>query len=174
MLIVDTWAIPASVTNPFQVLQSIYIDQASIRSIKIQWLSSCPKVRPIRLEWKYASQGGFSSIPVSSFSHSLGNVFHYSEMVSTCRMNKYYTNPVIVDYRIIEGLEKRELQAKVSFHNEDNLPLGLTLDPQDGTISGFPTLETWDKKVRIFLTVQTSSSEYTFRVTVIISVMGSR
>ena len=81
---------------------------------------------------------------------------------------------MIVDYRIIEGLEKRELQAKVSFHNEDNLPLGLTLDPQDGTISGFPTLETWDKKVRIFLTVQTSSSEYTFRVTVIISVMGSR
>ena len=80
----------------------------------------------------------------------------------------------IVDYHIIEGLEKRELQAKVSFHNEDNLPLGLTLDPQDGTISGFPTLETWDKNVRIFLTVQTSSSEYTFRVTVIISVMGSR
>ena len=95
-------------------------------------------------------------------------------MVSTCRMNKYYTNPVVVDYRIIEGLEKRGLEAKVSFHNEDDLPLGLPLDPQDGTISGFPTLEVWDKKVRIVLTVQTSSYEYTFQSTVIISVMGSR
>lgn len=89
-------------------------------------------------------------------------------------MNKYYTNPVVVDYRIIEGLEKRGLEAKVSFHNEDDLPLGLALDPQDGTISGFPTLEVWDKKVRIVLTVQTSSYEYTFQSTVIISVMGSR
>lgn len=99
-------------------------------------------------------------------------------MTSICRLNKYYTNRAIVDSAVIEGLLQNQndlgLGTTISFSSDSTLPQGLSVDPHDGSISGYPTTQVTEMKVHIIMTVMTSGHEYVFENTVTLSVIESR
>ena len=137
----------------------------------VKWLSSCPKTRSVHIEWKPPTSTVFSLIPDSFLIRSLGNAFSYTEPISTCRVNKYYTNSVIVDDKLIDGLTMGA--SALSFSTTDSLPQGLSLDPSFGSITGYPTCASETKTIEVTLEVRKGSSSYTFSTAVVISVIGS-
>ena len=113
----------------------------------------------------------YSIIPNSYLARSLGNAFSYAEPITTCRVNKYYTNSVIIDEKLIDGLNLAA--SSLFFSSYDSLPQGLSLDPSLGSITGYPTCASETKTIEVKMDVKKGSSSYSFRTTVVISVVGS-
>ena len=86
-------------------------------------------------------------------------------------MNKYYSTEPLVDDRLLQALSPGILdQASISFSSLKPLPQGLSLDPRDGTISGYPTCEVSSSSV----TIQMDFQQYHFETDVMIEVMGCK
>lgn len=169
---VDTWAVHfPSAQTLFTSLQSFYINHGDYHLFKVKWLSTCPKIRSVHIEWKPPASMVYSIIPNSYLARSLGNAFSYAEPITTCRVNKYYTNSVIIDEKLIDGLNLAA--SSLFFSSYDSLPQGLSLDPSLGSITGYPTCASETKTIEVKMDVKKGSSSYSFRTTVVISVVGS-
>lgn len=152
-------------------LQIHYIHSSGLVSFEIQWLSQCRKFRSLHLQWKQPNASEFEYIPSSILSFPLNSVFSYPDPMTTCRMNKYYSTEPLVDDRLLQALSPGILdQATISFSSLKPLPQGLSLDPRDGTISGYPTCEVSSSSV----TIQMDFQQYHFETDVMIEVMGCK
>ena len=169
-MILDSWSTPPS-QNPLESLQSWYVEDVSFQSMKLEWISKCPKVRPFHLLWKTPTEPVFSPIPSSVLSHAMGNLFCYQEMVTSCRVNRYFSNSVIVDEAVIKELPA---DTEVRFSTLTPLPQGLSIGEVDGTISGYPTMAIQEWKGSIMMTVNRFGSVYTFRNSIVLSILGGR
>lgn len=77
---VDTWAVHfPSAQTLFTSLQSFYINHGDYHLFKVKWLSTCPKIRSVHIEWKPPASMVYSIIPNSYLARSLGNAFSYAE-----------------------------------------------------------------------------------------------
>ena len=161
--IFDSWIIRASETaNYFELLQTFHVHQSGYYSLYIEWLSKCRKTRSIRLEWKKLEDATYSTIPSSSLFAPINNVFEYSEIMTTCRLNKFFYNPVVID-----------ADASVWFSTSNWLPQGLSLDPQEGLISGYPTSPKTAEIGNVTLSVKCGMEVLDFVTEIGISVFGS-
>lgn len=59
------------------------------------------------------------------------------------------------------------------YSTADPLPQGVSLDPYEGTLSGYPTLEQSAQPIRICLTIQYENRSEEFQTLVAISIIGS-
>lgn len=59
------------------------------------------------------------------------------------------------------------------YSTADPLPQGVSLDPYEGTLSGYPTLEQSAQPIRICLTIQYENHSEEFQTLVAISIIGS-
>ena len=172
-LVISSWLIPHSLSRTYlDSLQTHYVHSAGLVSFQIQWLSQCRKLRSLHLQWKQPNRSQFEYIPSSVLFFPLNSVFSYPDPMTTCRMNKFYTTEPLVDDKLLQALSPSQNldQASISFSSLKPLPQGLSLDPRDGTISGYPTCEVTSSMV----TIQMDFQQYHFEPEVRIEVMGCR
>ena len=167
-MLLDSWSVPPS-HNPLESLQSLYVEDSSFQSIQLEWISRCPKVRPLHLLWKTPTSSVFSPIPVAVLSHAMNNLLCYQEMVTSCRINQYFSNSVTVDEEVINQLYTNSV---VRFSILTQLPQGLFIGKSDGTISGYPTMEVHEWRGSVVMTVNSFGSVYTFKTPIVLSVLG--
>ena len=169
-LVISSWLIPHSLSRTY--LDSLQTHSAGLVSFQIQWLSQCRKLRSLHLQWKQPNRSQFEYIPSSVLFFPLNSVFSYPDPMTTCRMNKFYTTEPLVDDKLLQALSPSQNldQASISFSSLKPLPQGLSLDPRDGTISGYPTCEVTSSMV----TIQMDFQQYHFETEVRIEVMGCR
>ena len=119
----------------------------------------------------------YSTIPSSSLFAPINNVFEYSEIMTTCRLNKFFYNPVVIDDKliseIITGMGCSRADASVWFSTSNWLPQGLSLDPQEGLISGYPTSPKTAEIGNVTLSVKCGMEVSSFDTEIGISVFGS-
>ena len=153
-------------------LQTHYIHSGGFVSFRIQWLSQCRKFRSLHLQWKQPNKSQFESIPSSVLYFPLNYVFSYPDPINTCRLNKFYSTEPLVDDKLLQGLSPSYCDgyASIMFSSLQPLPQGLSLDPNDGTISGYPTSESGVSSI----TIQMDYQQYHFETNVVIEVMGCR
>lgn len=59
------------------------------------------------------------------------------------------------------------------YSTTDPLPQGVSLDPYEGTLSGYPTLEQSAQPIRVCLSIQYENRSEEFQTLVAISIIGS-
>ena len=164
----------------FDLLQTCYIHNSGYSHLRIEWFSRCPKVRSLQLEWKPPGTTAFSIVPSTVLFFPLNHIFAYPNRIATCRMNKYYTTEPLVDDRLLQTLSNPYLSTSttssgntmtVTFSSSSPLPQGLSLDPREGVISGYPTIEVSDWVIEIMMNV---TDRISFQTTVQISVIGCK